>query len=368
MATMARTERKATASAKPASQDSASRAGYVKFQVRWRHVQLIDDRIRSGRPVTCKTLADELEVSRRTVLRDIDFLRYDLGAPVEFDAKRNSYVYTQPNWSLPNIRMTEGDLFALMVAEKALHAYAGTPWAETLKRIFERIIAGLPERVEIAPEAMLPRVTFSGDAIAIIDPKVLAALHTAMRENQTLCMRYYALKRNEERTYTIDPYLLRQARGAWYLVGRDHGNGQIPMFNLSRIREIEPTGATFDYDMCGFDPAKYFAGTFSVQESSERHDVAIEFTGPAAQRVRERYWHASQKLTELPDNRLRLELEISSLDDILPWVLSWGGDAQVVSPATLVDLVKSQVDSLTERYFRSPLTGKEPSINSRRIE
>ena len=51
-------------------------------------------------------------------LRDIDFLRYDLGAPIAYDPRRRGYVYTEPNWVMPSVRITEGELFALMVAEK----------------------------------------------------------------------------------------------------------------------------------------------------------------------------------------------------------------------------------------------------------
>ena len=57
---------------------------YLKFRTRWRHVLLIDQRIRSGQAPNCRQLAAEIEVSRRTILWDIDSIRYDLGAPVEY--------------------------------------------------------------------------------------------------------------------------------------------------------------------------------------------------------------------------------------------------------------------------------------------
>jgi len=351
MAKKTRTQRK--------PQPPARSATYLKFRTRWRHVLLIDQRIRSGEAPNCRQLAEELEVSRRTVLRDIDFLRYDLGAPVEYAPSKRGYVYTEPNWVMPSVRVTEGELFALMVAEKALDAYAGTPWAEKLRKVFDRMIAALPDRIEVAPRELLPRVDFDASASAIVDPRVLAAVSSAVARNHTLHIQYYALGRGETRSYVIDPYVLRRARGAWYVAGRDHRSGRIPLFNLTRIRSVRPTAQTFDYDEADFDPKAYFHETFGVFEAPGSHQVAIEFSGSAAELVRERTWHASQKLKPLPGGRLRFQVTVSHLLDIWPWVLSWGREAKVIRPKELVRLVADEAAGTVARYEKTGQTQRK---------
>lgn len=182
MARKPRTRRRAKS---PKPSDS-----HLKFRTRWRHVLLIDQRIRSGQAPNCRQLAAGLEVSRRTILRDIDFMRYDLGAPVEYDPARRGYVYTEPNWVMPSVRITEGELFALMVAEKALDAYAGTPWAEKLGRVFERMIGSLPDRIEVAPRELLPRVRFDAEAPSVVAPEILTTVAEAVSSNQVLDLAY----------------------------------------------------------------------------------------------------------------------------------------------------------------------------------
>ena len=327
-----------------------SRDGYSKFRTRWRHVLLIDRQIRSGKAPNCRQLAGELEVSRRTILRDIDFLRYDLGAPVEYDAARRGYIYTEPNWDMPGIRITEGELFAVMVAEKALEAYAGTPWVNRLRQVFNRMIAGLPDRIEIPPQELLHRISFDPNAPAVVDPSVLETLGKAVQDNRTLRMTYRALERNREKTYTIDPYVLRQARGAWYLAARDRRSGRVPLFNITRIRKIEPTGQFFDYELSEFDSKEYFSKTFGAYETSRSFDVVVEFSGWAAQLVRERRWHESQKLKDLPGGRLRFEIVVSHLNDIWPWILSWGAEAKVLKPKKLVEIVARQAAETVRLY------------------
>ena len=322
---------------------------YSKFRVRWRHVLLIDQQVRSGRAPNCRRLAEELEVSRRTVLRDVDFMRYDLRAPIEYDPAKGGYVYTEPNWTMPSVLITEGELLALMVAEKALDAYAGTPWAAKLRQVFERMTAALPARVEVHPRELLPRLEFDGSATAIVDPAVIQTIESALRGDQTLRIRYAPLGR-AEREYVLDPYVLRHMRGAWYLAARDHRSGQVPLFNVSRIRSASATGATFNYHAAGFDPKEYFKATFGTYQTSELNRVVVEFSDVAAQLVRERKWHASQKLKDLPGGRLRLEVEVSHLDDIWPWVLSWGSMAKAIAPKELADVIAEQAKGTLRNY------------------
>ena len=337
---------------------AARKATYLKFRSRWRHVLLIDQAIRAGRAPNCRQLAGELEVSQRTVLRDIDFLRYDLGAPIEYDPAKRGYIYTEPNWVMPSVRITEGELFALMVAEKALDAYAGTPWAERLRKVFDRMVAALPDRIEVAPAELLPRVEFDTGGAALVDPDVLAKVSAAVTENQTLRIRYQPLGRSEACEYLVDPYILRRARGAWYLAARDHRSGYVPLLNLTRFRSVEPTGQRFDYEAAGFDPKVYFARTFGVFQAPGRHEVTIAFSGFAAQLVRERQWHASQKLKDLPGGRLRFEVEVSHLWDICPWVLSWGSEAKVLRPKELMRLVADEAARAAAQYSGSKRRSK----------
>lgn len=327
---------------------------HLKFRTRWRHVLLIDQKIRSGQGPNCRQLASELEVSRRTILRDIDFLRCDLGAPVEYDPARRGYVYTEPNWDMPSVRISEGELFALMVAEKALEAYAGTPWAKRLRQAFERMLTALPDRIEIAPLELLSRVRFDTEAAAEVDPDILTQVAACVRKNQIMKIRYTPLYLSEPKQYTIDPYVLRRARGAWYLAGRDRSSKHIPLFNLSRIQTAQPTGGTFDYDASGFDPKTYFADSFGVFETSSRFRVVVEFSGLAAQLVSERKWHNSQKLKNLPGKRVRFEVTVSHLDDIRPWLLSWGSEAKVVKPKELVETITAEAAGIAKLYSAKP--------------
>ena len=173
-------------------------SSYSKFRTRWRHIIVIDQRIRSEKAPNCQQLAAELEVSTKTIWRDIEFLR-DIGAPIEYVARKRGYVYTEPSWKIPNIQMTEGELFALMIAENALKSYTGTIWHEKLKQVFDRIMLSLPERINIKPMELIPRFSFDSPGVSNVDPEILEKLGTAIRNNKTIRMAYITIKHGYER-------------------------------------------------------------------------------------------------------------------------------------------------------------------------
>ena len=80
-------------------------------------------------------LADQLEVSTKSIHRDIEFMRDRLDLPIDYDAARYGYYYTQEVGAFPTFHVTEGEMVALLIAEKALQQYRGTTFELSLIHI-----------------------------------------------------------------------------------------------------------------------------------------------------------------------------------------------------------------------------------------
>src|SRR6266853_1259490 len=87
----------------------------------------------------CRKIAVELEVSPKTIQRDIDFMRDRLGLPIGYDAQQFGFYYTEAVTGFPSIEVSEGEITALFVAQKALAQYKGTPFERPLHSAFRRI-------------------------------------------------------------------------------------------------------------------------------------------------------------------------------------------------------------------------------------
>ena len=124
----------------------------------FRRILELDDVLRQGKKVTATTLAERWETSTKTVQRLIDNFRDEFRAPLEWDARRGTYLYSEPGWHLPWLAMEGADLFAVGVAMKVLQLYEGTPAAKDLKAIFERLSKLMPPEVRVAPSSFVEKL------------------------------------------------------------------------------------------------------------------------------------------------------------------------------------------------------------------
>jgi len=189
------------------------------------------------------------------------------------------------------------------------------------------------------------------NGVAIIQDGVLNTLQKAIRENRQVAMRYFNPSYDEECAYRIEAYLLMLRDGAWYVAARDTARkDKVPLFNLSRIRNIKLLDSEFEYILSDFDREKFLNEMGGTFHGKNAHDVVVEFTGPAAFYVAERIWHRGQKLRHMRDGRLRFEVSAPHLWDIIPWILRWGGDAKVIKPPEPVRQITEPARKRAENY------------------
>jgi proteasome accessory factor B len=99
-----------------------------------------------------------------------------------------------------------------------------------------------------------------------------------------------------------------------------------------------------------FSPEKFFADALGVVGGRGDYRVVIRFTAAVADRIREREWHESQELRELPDGALELRLRLGALTEIEQWVLGWGAAAEVIGPAELRASIRQALQTLAITY------------------
>jgi predicted DNA-binding transcriptional regulator YafY len=157
----------------------------------------LDRALRAGRFPNATTLGGELEVSPRTVQRDIEFLRDRRGAPIAFDPARNGYVYADPTYRLASVTLSEGELVGLFLAERVLRQYAGRPYAAELARAFRKVVAGLADEVTIDLVDLDGALSFRASAPAPPDPDVFRGLAAAVRGRRRPVLDYRSASRAE---------------------------------------------------------------------------------------------------------------------------------------------------------------------------
>jgi proteasome accessory factor B len=300
----------------------------------------IHQALQAGRFPNATTLAVELEVSTKSIYRDLDFMRDRLELPIEFDAARNGFRYTEEVSAFPTMQITEGELFALVVAEKALQQYRGTSFEKPLLSAIKKMEQALPDTISLNLAEVEQTISFRTSAEPILNLVVFDTLAKAAAHRKQLRFDYRKPGKREPEPRLVDPYHLANINGEWFLFGYDHDRKDIRTFVPARMSAVEMTEKSFARPRT-FSLERRLRDSFGVHSAEGEFDIVLRFNARVADYIREKKWHESQQLRELRNGGVELRLKLSSLGEIERWVLSWGGDAVVVQPAELAASVKA---------------------------
>ncbi len=305
----------------------------------------IHQAIQSGKFPNASSIAAELEVSPKSIHRDIEFMRDRMELPIEYDLVRHGYFYSGEVNAFPTMQITEGELFALVVAEKALQQYRGTNFEKPLLSAIRKMEQSLPDTISLNLADWEQTISFRTSAEPILKLEIFDALGKATARRQQLEIKYRKPGQREAETRVVDPYHLGNINSEWFLFAYDHLRKDIRTFAPARIKSMKATGKTFEREH-KFSLEKRLRDSFGVHSAQGSFEVTIRFNEMAADYIREKRWHDSQTLRELKNGGLELTMKLSSLREVERWVLTWGGNAVVVKPRELGDMVKAAAKNL----------------------
>lgn len=219
----------------------------------------------------------ELGVSRRTVARDLDFLRDEENAPLEYDAVGHGYHLTEPTHTLPAVRLREEEIFSFFVAHKLLEGFAGTSLATGLGSVLTKIGEQLQGYVSVDPSALTDQFTVLAEDRARIAPGLWAAAARAINGRQRARVLYQRFDSMVGR-YALEPLHLALYHGNWYLLARKASDLFLETFALSRSREFTVTDERFD-PPAGFHAGNYLRQGFGISHSAAPIRAPCSFRG-----------------------------------------------------------------------------------------
>jgi len=309
----------------------------------------IDQKIRSGRFPNAATMAREYEVSQRTILRDIEYMKDSLSAPIDYDSTHKGYYYTEENFFLPALDIKESDFFAICITEKALKQYENTPLYGKLESIFNKLKENLPDSVRVNTSWIDTQYTFMHESFTFIEPAIWETVSNALRQKKQVSILHHKPGAKEGARRTVEPYHIVNFRGEWYLVGFCYKRKDVVRFAMSRIHEAEllKTGYSIPGD---FNFNSFLGSSFGIMSEEMEHTVKIAFSSELAPYITERQWHPDQEIMQDEDDSVTLSFPTNSLFEVKRWVLSWGPGAEVLAPEELVKLVADDIKGMIKNY------------------
>lgn len=313
---------------------------------RLERILYIDHCIRQKQPFSARSLAEDLEVSPRSIESDLAYLRDRFGAPLHHDREAGTYTYDDPNFRLPTIDLNDREILALLLGQRVLEKAAGNALGPT----FRMAVAKIQERSKAKASAIpIESLWFGGEQGPELPSKLFRDLLNAVEQLRAVSLVYFAASTDKLTDRTVEPYGLYLHRDTWYLIAFCRLRQDFRYFHLARIRDWDVLDEHFarrgDFDM-----ASYLHRAFQLEQGGEPIEAIIRFRQPSARYIRERRWHPDQRQVAFPDGSIELHFPAASVREVTQWVLGYGAGAEVVGPEALREAVVAQINAMSQVY------------------
>ena len=322
--------------------------GKVQF---WRLLK-IDEQLRAKRFPTARSLAKEFDVSKRTVERDIEFLRDRYEAPIEYDHSKCGYAYTQETFFLKSLFLTDEELFSAAVFEKALQQYRNTPIEGRLKAVFAKLTELLPDdAVSVNTMWLGDSLTFIPEPSPEISPEIFDAVFSGVKARRAIRFLYRSLTQTEAAVRTCEPYHIVCQRGAWYVIGRCVDKNEERIFSFSRMSEIEVLKDWAFELPAGFTVEQYIDKNVGVWLNRRKpFTVRLLFSASVSAFAEEHIWNEEQTVLVHEDKSVEVSFKTTQFEEMKRFVLGQGATVRVLEPAELVQAVQKEIEEMRSLY------------------
>ncbi|UFU06783.1 helix-turn-helix transcriptional regulator [Ruania halotolerans] len=290
-------------------------------------------------------LADRLEVSIRTLRRDVDRLR-DLGYPVQADRGVGGGYQLAPGAAMPPLVLDDEGAVALVVGLQAAATSSVAGVADASVRALATVVPVLPKRLRRRVEAIgAATVTLgpAGPVRDVTDPGTLVVLAQASRDAERVRFGYTSASGHLSHR-TVEPVRLVTVGRRYYLLAYDLDRSDWRSFRLDRLDDPQPTGHRFrPREVPGGDAAAYVRD--SLRRSDRHPEVSAELAAEADQ-VRERIgrWF---EVTETGPGRCRVHAEGIDPEWMAFSLAHAGAEILAVEPAEVREVMRSWASRFT---------------------
>ncbi|MCZ4408988.1 WYL domain-containing protein [Cryomorphaceae bacterium 1068] len=292
-------------------------------------------------------------ISASTIDKDLYAMRNEsnLGyfAPIAYSKVEKGYYYEDPDYSIDEMPLNQEDIEAIEFAANTLAQFRGIQLFESSGDAIDKILGRLSLRptegqnieqyvqFETAPE-------YKGSAH-------LKVLLKAIKDRKAVSFEYQKFSGEPSRLYRIHPYLLKEYRNRWYVIGFNPQKDATVVFGLDRVvGEVSQTDESFKR-RSDFDSDRYFKHSLGITALDEEPEkIVMRFSPLSGKYVESQPWHSSQSLRKQTSTYTEIELFLCITRELVMQILSFGSDVRVLSPLKLREMVQETLKEGLKSY------------------
>jgi predicted DNA-binding transcriptional regulator YafY len=303
--------------------------------------------LQSRRVVTAAQIAAHFETSVRTVYRDLSALS-EIGVPIAAEAGVGYSLLK--GYYLPPVMFSEAEASALFTGGEMLKQFADSSLAGPIDSALLKIRAVLPRELREQAERIIQHTAIIGAPrpSAQLDQAILLPIQRAVALHRVLYLEYQAKGRAQATPRAVEPLGVVYYGNAWYLIAWCRLRADFRHFRLERIRRLIMQAATFALRP-GFSLRAHLAESVNKEETIP---ARVQFTRGAAERARGECF-AGLVEERLVGDRVEIDFLTFSLEWLARWVLSFGCEAEAVTPDRFRELVKTEAEKVARLHRKT---------------
>lgn len=309
------------------------------------------------------TLPCRCRVSPRTIARDIETLKIDYNAPIEYDPVYRGYFLRDPEWEL-GVPIFDDELLSMaMLGTRLSSDILPEPVKGKADSAMDKVLSG--NHSAFFDDAMIESILCATGIKSAVDPVVFKKIFDAWRLHQVVELTYHKPNAPES-DRRFEPHILAFRNGVWYTKGHEYKTRAVKVYAIQRILGVKFADDTFVSDKKLIEETRK-NGLFVYPKISGirlRCDASIAFY------LRE-HQHVKQfKVEPQDDGSLIITLLPAVEHEVIRWILGESGKVEVLYPPELRAKVAAAARVIWERN-RKPAadaaeTEAEPAAVKRR--
>jgi predicted DNA-binding transcriptional regulator YafY len=288
-------------------------------------------------------------VSRRTVQADMELMRSNkLGyeAPIVVVDKKY-YTYSDKNYSITNSPLNQQDMQVLSEVSDLLKQFKGFNHFTDLNEM----VSKLEDKIYTQKTHSTPVIDFEkNDNLKGLE--YIEVIRKAIVAKKTMCVTYQSFKAREASTFCFSPYLLKEYRNRWFVLGVSHQRYS-PLLNLAldRVQAIIAHEDTYR-ENTSINLATYYSDVIGVTKSPGQRDCEVVFwvDSKNAPYVITKPLHHTQKLLSEDETGKIFSIRVILNFELERELLGFGSKLKVLGPRILVKQIKDQLKKTLDRY------------------
>ena len=312
----------------------------------------IDALLQANRFVPIERMLRELEVSKATFKRDLEYMRERLNAPIEWDREEGGYRYTGQTdgrqQSLPGLWFNSSEAYALLMMQALLAEMQPGLLGAHIEPLKARLRAVIESGHHPASDVE-SRIRLLNVAVRSVPDRNFEIVAAALLSRERLEMAYYARGRDESSQREISPQLLIHYRGNWYLAAWCHLRKEMRSFAMDAIKTAvvlsKPAKEIAKRELDGFVGKGY-----GIYSGPNVRWAKLRFSAVRARWVSREQWHPLQRSLQEDDGSLLLEVPFTDMRELAMDILRQGQHVEVLEPLELRAAVKAELKQALNQY------------------